>query len=76
MSIENPIRKVLGQPPCANAPCSANGSRETAQLATQHRLSFKDAIGRLTGPAFRLHRYRNARTRMLRDALCELDCRR
>jgi hypothetical protein len=35
---------------------------------------FKFVLQRLTQPAIRLHRYRNVRTRMLQDALCDLDC--
>ncbi len=60
MSARNSIHEEMIQP---------------TDLAEQHRFSWKDALGRLTQPAFRLHCYRNVRTRMLRDALCDLDCR-
>lgn len=38
------------------------------------RLSWKEALSKITAPAFRLHRYRHAHNRMLQRALCELDC--
>ena len=34
---------------------------------------WRDLIGRLVAPATRLHDLRNVRTRMWREALCELD---
>jgi hypothetical protein len=40
--------------------------------ASRHGLKF--VLQRLTQPAMRLHRYRNVRTRMLQDALGDLDC--
>ena len=44
------------------------------KLAGFQRVSWKEAFGKIASPAFRLHRYRNAHTRLLHDALCELDC--
>lgn len=38
------------------------------------RVSWKEALSKITAPAFRLHRYRNAHNRLLQSALCELDC--
>ncbi len=46
----------------------------TAKTAGFHRLSWQEAIGKITSPAFRLHRYRQVHNRLLLDALCELDC--
>jgi len=43
-------------------------------LARSHRVSWKEALSKITAPAFRLHRYRHAHDRMLQRALCELDC--
>ena len=43
-------------------------------LARFHRVSWKEALSKITAPAFRLHRYRHAHNRMLQRALCELDC--
>ena len=39
-----------------------------------HRISWRKSIAWLTSPAFRIHRYRNIHTRMLRSALCTIDC--
>ncbi len=41
------------------------------KLARFHRVSWKEAFGKIVAPAFRLHRYRNAHDRLLQDALCE-----
>jgi hypothetical protein len=42
--------------------------------ACTERLSWKRALGMLAGAPWRLHHYRDVRTQMLRDALCEIDC--
>ncbi len=44
------------------------------KLARFHRVSWKEAFGKIVAPAFRLHRYRNAHDRLLQHALSELDC--
>ena len=44
------------------------------KLARFQRISWKEVFGKIASPAFRLHRYRNAHTRLLQDALRELDC--
>ena len=44
------------------------------RLATFQRISWRDAFGLLAGAAFRIHHYRDVRTKMLHDALCDLDC--
>ena len=36
--------------------------------------SWRRSMHWLTSPAFRLHRYRNIHTKMLRGALCAVDC--
>ena len=43
------------------------------KLSSFQRISWKEALGKIVSPAFRLHRYRNAHNRLLQDALCELD---
>jgi hypothetical protein len=48
-------------------------SAERARAAVNKASVWRNAIGRLAMPALRLHRYRNARTRMLYDALRDLD---
>ena len=50
-------------------------NRAAEKLSTFHRISWRDALGRLTSAAFRLHHFRDVRTRMLYEALCEVDCR-
>ena len=45
-----------------------------ARLARFHRISWREALGRATSAAFRLHHYRDVRTRMFYDALCHVDC--
>ena len=56
----------------------ASGSTTELQQAADrlsrfHRVSWQEALGRITSPAFRLHRYRNVHNRLLQNALCELD---
>ena len=50
------------------------GPTSAAALAHIHHVSWKNALGPVLGAASRLHHYRDVRTRMLRDALRELDC--
>ena len=57
---------------------AASGSAEellqaTDKLSRFHRVSWKEALGKITSPAFRLHHYRNIHNRLLQNALCELD---
>lgn len=35
---------------------------------------WRDALAALVGPAIRVHRYRNLRSAIFYDALCEYDC--
>jgi hypothetical protein len=44
------------------------------RLSRFHRVSWKEALGKIASPAFRLHRYRTVHNRLLQNALCELDC--
>lgn len=44
-----------------------------AKLSRFHRISWQEALGKITSPAFRLHRYRSVHNRLLQKALCELD---
>jgi hypothetical protein len=46
------------------------------RLSGFHRISWKQALGKIVTPAFRLHRYRNAHNRLLQNAWCELDSRK
>ncbi len=57
------------------------GSGSTAELmevadklSRFHRISWKEAFGKIAAPAFRLHRYRNTHNRLLQDALRRRDC--
>ena len=43
------------------------------RLSRFHRVSWQEALGKITSPAFRLHHYRNMHNRLLQNALCELD---
>ena len=49
--------------------------RAAGKLAAFHRISWREALGRVTSAAFRLHHYRDVRTRMFYDALCNVDRR-
>ncbi len=51
-----------------------NSLTSAVALAHTHHVSWKNALGSVLGAASRLHHYRNVHTRMLRDALRELDC--
>ncbi len=42
-------------------------------LSARHRIAWREAIARLASPMVRLHRLRNIRTQMLRDAICSID---
>lgn len=44
---------------------------EMLRLRGRH---WRRLVDYLAGPAFRLHGYRSASTRIWREALCELDC--
>ena len=48
--------------------------RTADKLATFHRISWKEAFGKVASAAFRLHRYRSAHNRLLQEALRKLDC--
>ncbi len=39
-----------------------------------HRVSWKKAIAAIFGAPWRLHHYRDTHTRMMRHALCTLEC--
>ena len=43
-------------------------------MARFHRISWKEAFSRIASPALRLHRYRNAHSRLQQDKLGALDC--
>ena len=47
---------------------------EADWLSQLHRASWKEALGKIASPAFRLHNYRHVHNRLLQNALCELDC--
>lgn len=53
---------------------SANHECGVHTSAQAHRMSWRRTLDWLTSPAFRLHRYRNVHTQMLRGALCNVDC--
>jgi hypothetical protein len=60
----------------SKAKLKGTASVDPVIVGSASRRGFKFALQRLTQPAVRLHRYRNVRTRMLQDALCDLDCGR
>jgi hypothetical protein len=43
------------------------------KLSRFNRISWKEALGKITSPAFRLHHYRSAHNRLLQNALRKLD---
>jgi len=53
---------------------SADLACSTHKSAQAYRISWRRTIDWLISPAFRLHRYRNVHTQMLRGALCSIDC--
>jgi hypothetical protein len=55
---------------------SGGAAATTDQTASMPASTWKKALSKLARPAFRLHRYRNARTMMLQGAYYDLDCRR
>lgn len=56
----------------SSAGTAAAGDR-TARL---DGISWKQALGKLASPAFRLHHYRSIHNRLLQRAFCELDSSR
>ena len=49
-----------------------------SRLADWHNLpkpTWRGALRALASPATRVHHYRNLRTAILEDAMCELDCK-
>jgi len=62
-----------GQPVTA---AMAGLEQASARFSRFQRISWREALGEIVFPAFRLHRYRNVHNRLLLDALCELDCPR
>ena len=53
---------------------SHKGLNDTNKVARIHRVSWRNALGSLFGAAHRLHRYRDIHTRMVRGALCAVEC--
>ena len=47
----------------------------TPVVSARPKFSWRVAASQVVIPALRLHRYRNTRTRMLYDALNDVDCR-
>ena len=61
---------------CGDRPASGRNSeleQAADRLSRFHRVSWKEALGKIASPALRLHRYRNAHNRLLQKAWCELD---
>jgi hypothetical protein len=52
---------------------SAETARPGDEAARLHRVSWKQALGKIVSPAIRLHHYRSVHNRLLQDAFCELD---
>jgi hypothetical protein len=49
-------------------------SESAEKLVHLPAVSWKNAIGSVFGAAARLHHYRDVHTRMMREAMCGLDC--
>ena len=47
--------------------------RLPGSLSGRHRIAWREALAAMASPMVRLHHLRNIRTRMLRDALCDVD---
>jgi hypothetical protein len=58
------------------APLSVAAGTTPAAGERVRKHFWREAVSQVAMPALRLHRYRNARTRMLHEALCDLDCQR
>jgi hypothetical protein len=52
------------------------GLENVERLVHLPAVSWKNALGSVFGAASRLHHYRDVHTRMMREALCEIDCGR
>ncbi len=59
-----------------NCHCADQFRRDlTDSLGDRHRIAWREGLAALASPMVRLHRLRNMRTQMLRDALGDLDSR-
>ena len=67
--LEKSERQIGSRPATAQEPTRAAG-----RLARFHRVSWREALSGFASAAFRLHHYRDMRTRMFYDALCDVDC--
>jgi hypothetical protein len=76
MKTFNPTRTRTADAAGPRSATDAAHATATKRPDRRRRPDWKAALSRLTQPAFRLHEYRNVRTRMLRDVFCDLDCRR
>ncbi len=47
---------------------------KTIAVSAERHLNWHRMIRKVLGAPFRLHHYRDLRTRMLRDAVCRMDC--
>jgi hypothetical protein len=56
-----------------NCRCNDEYQAHLTQLAEHHRIAWRNALKSVTAPFVRLHRLRNIRTRMLHEALGDLD---
>ena len=54
---------------------SGTNHSNSRRFAKLHGASWLSTIESLFGAATRLHHYRDIRTQMMRDALCNLECR-
>jgi hypothetical protein len=51
-----------------------DGFNAAQRLARFERISWRQALGLVAGAPFRLHRYRDVHSQMLRDLFSQLDC--
>lgn len=56
-----------------NCRCTNEYHGRLTGLTDQHRVAWRNALAGLASPFVRLHHFRNIRTRMLHEALGDLD---
>jgi hypothetical protein len=53
-----------------------SGTTDKELAARIRAVSWRKALAAITGPALRLHHYRETQTQLLRNAFCQIDCRK
>lgn len=73
MSFLHSINKGAARSTESSCDCQAVIMSKNEHTQGIDKLTWRSAFGQLLQPAFRLHQYRSVHTRMLRDALRDLD---